>query len=142
VVDRVLLYRKLEELETYQEQLAEFAGISLNQYRGDWKSQRIVERTLQIMIETCADIAGHVISDGGMRAPKSCADGFTVLGENGVLTDALLDSLVGMAKFRNVVVHQYDEVDAEVVIAILRKHLGTFRQFRDQLLRHLRAGKP
>jgi uncharacterized protein YutE (UPF0331/DUF86 family) len=50
------------------------------------------------MIETCADIAGHVISDGGMRAPKSCADAFTVLSENGVLTDALLDSLVGMAE--------------------------------------------
>jgi hypothetical protein len=79
------------------------------------------ERTLQIMIETCADIAGHLISYGGMRAPKSYADAFTVLSENGVLTDALLDSLVGMVKFRNVVVHQYDEVDAEVVIAILQR---------------------
>jgi len=39
-------------------------------------------------------------------------------------------------------VHQYDEVDAEVVIAILQKHLDTFRQFRDQVLRHLRAEKP
>jgi uncharacterized protein YutE (UPF0331/DUF86 family) len=56
-----------------------------------------------------------------MRAPKSYADAFTVLSENGVLTDALLDSLVGMVKFRNVVVHQYDEVDAEVVIAILQR---------------------
>ena len=139
MVDRVLLYRKLEELETYQEQLAEFAGISLNQYRGDWKSQRIVERTLQIMIETCADIAGHIISDGGMRAPKSYSDGFTVLKENGVIPDALLDSLVRMAKFRNVVVHQYDEVDAEVVIAILQKHLDTFREYRVQILQFLRG---
>ncbi len=141
MVDRVLLYRKLGELETYQEQLAEFAGISLDQYRRDWKSQRIVERTLQIMIETCADIAGHVISDGGMRAPKSYADGFTVLCENGVLTDALLDSLVKMAKFRNVVVHQYDEVDAEVVIAILQRHLNTFHEYRVQILQFLRAGR-
>lgn len=72
-----------------------------------------------MMIETCADIAGHIISDGGMRAPKSCAEGFIVLKENGVISDALLDPLVRMAKFRNIVVHQYDEVDAEVVIAIL-----------------------
>lgn len=139
MVDRALLYRKLGELEVYQEQLAEFAGISLDQYRRDWKSQRIVERTLQIMIETCADIAGHIISDGGMRAPKSYADGFTVLGENGIITDALLDSLVKMAKFRNVVVHQYDEVDAEIVIAILHKHLGTFRDYGVQILQFLRG---
>lgn len=32
-----------------------------------------------MMIETCADIAGHIISDGGMRAPKSYAEGFVVL---------------------------------------------------------------
>jgi len=95
-----------------------------------------------MMIETCADIAGHIISDGGMRAPKSYAEGFIVLKENGVISDALLDPLVRMAKFRNIVVHQYDEVDAEVVIAILQKHLDTFRQFRDQVLRHLRAEKP
>jgi uncharacterized protein YutE (UPF0331/DUF86 family) len=31
-----------------------------------------------------------------------------------------------MAKFRNVVVHQYEEVDAEIVVAILKKTLRGF----------------
>ena len=69
MVDRDVILRKVSELETYGRQLGEYAGITLETYRADWKVQRIVERTLHIMIETCVDIANHIVSDGGMRPP-------------------------------------------------------------------------
>jgi uncharacterized protein YutE (UPF0331/DUF86 family) len=139
MVDRNLLLRKIDDLDTYRRQLSEFAAMSLEDYRRDWKSQRIVERTLQIMIECCADIANHVISDDGLRAPKSYADCFLVLQEHGVVSELLGPRLVQMAKFRNVVVHQYDEVDAEIVVSILRTHLDVFTDFRDRILSHIKS---
>ena len=139
MVDRNLLLRKIDDLDIYQRQLSEFTTMSLEDYRRDWKSQRIVERTLQIMIESCADIANHVISDDGLRAPKSYADCFFVLQEHGVVSESLGSRLVQMAKFRNVVVHQYDEVDAEIVVSILRTHLDVFTDFRDQILSHIKS---
>ena len=45
MVDRPLIFRKLDSLSLYVKQLAEFRGISLEEYRRDWKVQRIVERT-------------------------------------------------------------------------------------------------
>lgn len=63
MVDKVLLLRKLAELEEYLRQIKEYANVSGEEYSKDWRIQRIVERTLQMMIETCADIAGHIISD-------------------------------------------------------------------------------
>ncbi|MGA2975624.1 MAG: DUF86 domain-containing protein [Spirochaetia bacterium] len=134
MVDRILVLRKLDQLEAYGRQLSEFKNISLQQYREDWKAQRIVERTLQIMIETCVDITNHVIADSRMRAPKSYADSFTVLQEKGIISKEIHAQLVGMAKFRNVIVHQYDEIDAAIVISILRNHELTFDQFRAQIL--------
>ena len=53
MVDKAVLLRKLSELETYLKQIREYAGIALRDYKADWKTQRIVERTLQLMIETC-----------------------------------------------------------------------------------------
>jgi uncharacterized protein YutE (UPF0331/DUF86 family) len=141
MVDRNLLFRKIDDLDTYRGQLSEFTGMSLDAYRKDWKSQRIVERTLQIMIECCADIANHVISDDGFRAPKNYADSFLVLREHGVISEALAPRLVLMAKFRIVVVHQYDEVDAQIVVSILRSHLDVFTEFREQVLSHIKGGK-
>ncbi len=44
-----------------------------------------------------------------------------------------------MCKFRNVVVNQYEEVDASIVINILQKHLGDFDRFKDAVLKALAA---
>lgn len=139
MVDKTLVLRKIAELERYEEQVREFAGISLSAYTADWKTQRIVERTLQMMIEACVDIAGHMISDLRMRTPSSYADTFRVLGEHSVLDDELLGTMEKMAKFRNVVVHQYEAVDPEIVITILRKHIDDFRRFRDAIVARLRT---
>jgi uncharacterized protein YutE (UPF0331/DUF86 family) len=42
--------------------------------------------------------------------------------------------MVKMAKFRNIVVHQYETVDAEIVVLILRKHLDDFEKFSKALV--------
>jgi uncharacterized protein YutE (UPF0331/DUF86 family) len=130
MVDRGLVLRKLAELEEYQNQLLEFKGLTVKQFRDDWKTQRIVERTLQMMIETCLDMANHLVADRGYRVPVSYADIFKVLGENKVLGKKLVDRLEKMAKFRNVLVHQYEKIEAEIIVGILKKNLGDFDQFR------------
>lgn len=137
MVDKVLLLRKLASLAEYRGQLEEYSVLGVEQYRSDWKIQRIVERTLQMMIETCADVAGHVISDGAFRTPDTYADTFRVLGENGVLTGELTAVMEKMAKFRNVVIHQYEAVDAEIVVLVLRRHLGDFQLFSEAIVRFL-----
>ena len=138
MVDRTLILRKLSNLETYLVQIQEYEGISLDVYVDNWKTQRIIERTLQMMIETCSDIAGHIISDKKYRVPTGYADTFKVLNENQILSGSLADSLSNMAKFRNVVVHDYDMVDGEIVIGILRKHLQDFELFRDVVVGFLK----
>ena len=138
MVDRTLILRKLTNLEAYLDQIQEYQDISLDAYVDDWKTQRIIERTLQMMIETCSDIAGHIISDQKYRVPTGYADTFKVLDENQILSHTLADSLSNMAKFRNVVVHDYDVVDGEIVIGILRKHLQDFKLFRDAVVAFLK----
>ena len=139
MVDKTLILRKLAELEDYLDQIREFSSVSLDEYTGDWKTQRIVERTLQIMIEVCADIAGHVISDEKLRIPVSYADAFRSLFEAGMIASETRDVMEKMAKFRNIVVHQYERIDAEIVVLILRQHLDDFLVFRDAVLKMLDA---
>lgn len=137
MVDKTVVLRKLSGLDMYLKQMREFAGMTIQAYNADWRTQRIVERTLQMMIETCADIANHIISDRCMRAPTGYADTFSVLLENAVINPELSTIMEKMAKFRNVVVHQYEGVDTEIVIAILTKHLNDFERFRGAILSYL-----
>ena len=138
MVDKTLILRKLAELEEYLEQVKEYTGITAERYSKDWKAQRIVERTLQMMIETCADVAGHIISDKKFRVPATYADAFRVLYENGILNKGLFETMEKMAKFRNIIVHHYDKVDTEIVIGILKKNLKDFSAYKVAIINILK----
>jgi len=141
MVDKTLILKKLAELEQYLLQINEFSDITTAEYSSDWKTQRIVDRTLQMMIETCLDIAGHIISDEGYRVPESYADMFNVLQENAIIPEALREGLNKMAKFRNIVVHHYDKIDPTIVITILRKNLWDFNSFKTAIISYLKVLK-
>jgi uncharacterized protein YutE (UPF0331/DUF86 family) len=66
--------------------------------------------------------------------PATYAEAFEVLGEAGILSAAQQAAMVRMAKFRNVIVHDYARVDPEIVVGILREHLGDFAGFRAVVL--------
>jgi uncharacterized protein YutE (UPF0331/DUF86 family) len=138
LVDKSLILRKISEIETCKSQLGEFSNITTKEYKENWKTQRIVERTLQMMIEICVDISNHIISEGGMRVPVSYADTFKILHDNSVIDSGLLDTMEKMAKFRNIIVHQYEEVDVEIVVLILEKYLGDFERFKEAILDYLK----
>jgi len=137
LVDKRLVGRKLAQIDTYLNQIKEFSKISLSRYKTDWKTERIVERTLQILIEVCIDIANHIISDKGMRLPTGYADTFKVLAENKVIGKKLSEELEEMAKFRNVVVHQYETIDPAIVVSILHRNLGDLEKYKKAILQYL-----
>ena len=141
MVDEALILRKLAELDQYYKQLKEYENTTVDQYSDDWKIQRIIERTLQMMIETCVDIAGHIIADKGFRIPKSYADTFKVLLEEKILSRKLSAALEKMAKFRDIVVHHYDKVDAEIVAAILKNDLADFVSYKEAIIELIEADK-
>lgn len=89
------------------------------------------------MIEICADIANHIIADKGYRIPRSYADTFRVLYEKGIIEEEIFKMMENMAKFRNIVVHRYDQVDEYIVINILKKHLNDFLVYRNVILNTL-----
>ena len=137
MVDKILILKKLSTLDEYLKQIAEYTSITVQAYVGDWKTQRIVERTFQMMIETCLDIGGHIISDEKMRVPETYADIFRILVENGILSKTHLVAFERMAKFRNIVVHDYEKIDPEIVVAILRNHLQVFEVFKSSVIAYL-----
>ena len=137
MVDKLLIGRKLAQMDTYLGQVKEFSKISVNAYRGSWKTQRIVERTLQILIEACVDIANHIISDSGMRLPTGYADTFRVLVESKVISKRLFETMEKMAKFSNILVHQYEKIDPALVVSILQRNLGDFEKYKKAIISYL-----
>ena len=138
MVDKHLILRKLATLDEYLSQMNEYVKISLKDYADDWKIQRIVERTLQMMIETCLDISSHIISDEKLRVPETYADMFRILVQNSILEEPHLEAFEKMAKFRNIVVYDYEKINPEIVVAILRNSLQDFKEFQASIIMYLK----
>jgi uncharacterized protein YutE (UPF0331/DUF86 family) len=129
MVDRDLIRRKLAELEQYVRQLSEYRDVTVEEYRGDWRTQRVVERTLQMAAETCIDVANHVIADRKLCVPGTYAETFDVLAEARMLDPALHRVMVRMFGFCNLIVHDYVRLDPAKVIRVLRGGLHDLEQF-------------
>ena len=134
MVDRDLMLRKMAHLDTYLIQLGAYAGLTEGDYRSDWKTQRIVDRTLHLVIETCMDIADHVVADQRLRVPDTGAATFEILGEAGVLPQELAAALAKMVGFRDILVHDYAKLDPAIVVRALTTNLEDVRRFRAVVL--------
>ena len=87
--------------------------------RSDPLWRRGVKYTFVTAIEACLDIAQHVCASEGWGPPADNADALRLLGDHGVITDALAVSMRRAVGFRNVLVHEYVRVDDAVVDARL-----------------------
>lgn len=124
MVDQAVIERLLVQLEEYFRDLDEVKSkYTLVHYKENKIIRRYTERTLQVAIEVCLDLASHIISYKGFREPLDNKDCFQVLRENDIIPADLADRLKRMAQFRNVVVHDYIRINPEIVYAIVQKNI-------------------
>jgi len=79
-------------------------------------------------IEGCARVAQHIIADRGWRIADSNADAVRRLAAEGVLTTELAEAVAKAVGFRNVLVHEYAEIDNRRVVDNLHR-LGDLHDF-------------
>lgn len=103
-LDKALLLRKLAELDGYHAPLQEFCDISDEDCRRQWKTQRIVDRTLQLIVECCSDLANHNIAAKGFPIPPVTRM-LSILAAGGVLSSELGETMARTARFGNILVH-------------------------------------
>ncbi len=95
------------------------------------------EHQFQVAIQAALDIGGHILAELGVDVPADYADVFVRLGEVGVLPSAFAAKLVSMAKFRNVLVHLYLDVDLDKVYTYLQKNLDDLEEFARHVVRFI-----
>lgn len=89
-------------------------------------------------IEGCVAIAHHVIASEGWAAPETNAMAMRQLGERRVLPSELAETLARASGFRNLLVHQYGQIDDAKVVGFLRE-VGDMERFVRTVLAWMRS---
>jgi uncharacterized protein YutE (UPF0331/DUF86 family) len=129
MVDKNLLIIKTDKIKEYLGYLKATRRYSLNEFKSTPQIFGSSERFLHLAIECAIDIGNHLIADLRFRKPESNREVFEILHENGILDAGLRDSLVKMAQFRNILVHDYLKLDREIVFNIIQRNLTDLERF-------------
>lgn len=140
--DQERMVKLVSHLRTSVARLQELSSLPKDQFLNDSDKIGSSKYYFIVAIESCIDMANHIISQNGYRAPEDYSDTFTVMEEAGAIEKEFSNVLGQMAKFRNRLVHLYWEVDDTLVFEYLRTHLGDFKRFLNALSIFLEWNQP
>ena len=120
-----LLDKHLLELQKH------LKNVDFSHFKDDWASRCMAERALQVMVEIVIDIAERIIALEGAGPVATAAESLERLVDLKVIKSS--QPYTNMVRFRNLIVHQYEEIDPEIVYDIAKNRLESFRQFRDEI---------
>ena len=127
-----IVQRKLALLDRYLLQLqGNLKDVDLAGFRDNWVMQRMTERVLQVMVELVVDIAERIIAIEKAGPVATSAEAIEKLVAIGVIKSA--KPYAEMVRFRNFIVHQYEEIDPAIIFNIAKNRLEDFRLFRDEI---------
>jgi uncharacterized protein YutE (UPF0331/DUF86 family) len=129
-MDERLVAQKLESLRRCIQRVELKLPDSVETLLTDLDAQDIVSLNLTRAVQMSVDIASHWLAGHSeSTAPKTMGQAFDALANSGVIEHELAIRMRKSVGFRNVMVHNYDDVNWEIVFAICQYHLGDFRAF-------------
>jgi uncharacterized protein YutE (UPF0331/DUF86 family) len=88
---------------------------------------------LYLMADTCIAVAEMIIKRRELRAPQSYSDAFDILGDNNILEKEFAYSFARIAGFRNLLAHDYEIVDAQIICQDILKKIPDVKKFLHQV---------
>ena len=85
--------------------------------------------------ELAIDLANHTIKIHKLGLPKDSHDTFQLLFVANIISNESCASMKKMVGFRNLAVHQYEELNMDVVAVVIRNDLDDLPRFGDALLK-------
>ncbi|KAF0995886.1 type VII toxin-antitoxin system HepT family RNase toxin [Geobacillus sp. TFV-3] len=102
----------------------------------NYTKQDSIVLNLQRACEACIDLAMHIVAEQKFGLPQHSRDAFALLEEHGVISPAVSKKMKAMVGFRNIAVHDYQQLNLGILQAIVEHHLDDFKQFAEAILRY------
>lgn len=103
------------------------------QFRSNYDQQDAAILNILRACETAIDLANMLIRSRHLGIPTDSRESFSILQREGLINAELAQHLKAMVGFRNLAVHQYRDLDIEIVEHILAHELDDLVTFAEQM---------
>ena len=132
-----LIKRRVSEIKSSIDGLKSLAFMDQEKFLSDSNACDAAKYKLLLAIEASLSICNHINAKISKKVPETYADCFIILGDSGVISTELAERLAKMAKFRNMLIHIYWEIDDARVYDIINEDLNDLRMYINDLKKFL-----
>jgi uncharacterized protein YutE (UPF0331/DUF86 family) len=122
--------KKLVSMTTYLNDLLPYRDIAFEDFV---EKHYEIERIIELLVITASDVIFHLISAGGEPMPGSYRAAFLRAGEIGIISTDLSKSLALGAGLRNILAHEYEEIDYRLIHKSIPVAIRDFTAFIKEL---------
>ncbi len=124
-----VIINKVSVIERYLRRIHEEYQGDAEEFKRNFTKQDSVILNLQRLCEAAIDISNRCLRLAQGPLPQSSRDSFVQLERMDLLNSDLASSMQKMVGLRNIAVHDYQNLNLDIVIAVLERHLDDFKQF-------------
>ncbi|MFQ6109795.1 MAG: DUF86 domain-containing protein [Candidatus Aminicenantales bacterium] len=137
MVDLEKIKYRIAEIKENLHKIKKYASLADKEFWADERNILSVKHLLLVSIEACGNICVHISAKKIFKAASSFAECFENLYKEGVIEENLSDRLRNMARFRNILVHRYWDIDERKILDYARNNLDDFDQFLKAIVKYL-----
>lgn len=141
MVDTESIATRFKYLRDYLKILEELQKVGKSSFLDDYHYYGLAERYLQLAIECMLDVGSMMIVALDLRKPSDKQEIVDILEEAKIIPSMLATRLSGIARFRNLLVHEYVKIDRERVYSILKNRIPDLSDFAKSITRYLKKKK-
>jgi uncharacterized protein YutE (UPF0331/DUF86 family) len=135
-MDREVIEQKLESLRRCVQRIETKSPADAATLMTDIDLQDIVALNLSRAVQICVDIGAHLIAGMDVPPPDTMGQTFDLLAQGGGLDRDLASRLKKAVGF-HIAVHNYEQINWEIVHSIVTFHLADFARFAKVVARKL-----
>jgi uncharacterized protein YutE (UPF0331/DUF86 family) len=140
MIDTSLIVAKASKVQSHLGRVRDKRSVSLDEFLTDLDRQESILFNLQMAVQNCIDMAGHIISDQDLGVAGSTNEMFYMLQEGGYLTPKLTEKMVAAVGFRNLIVHEYGNIDLRKVYQIAHHDIEDLEHYLKAILKKSAIG--
>ena len=128
VVENVVLNKTATMERCIRRVLEEYQGFE-KEFSNNFTKQDSVILNLERLCQAAIDLAAHLVRTNKFGIPQDNRELFQLLEQNRLISKKLSRNLQAMVGFRNLAVHDYQELNLDIVQGIIKNNLIDFREF-------------
>lgn len=140
MLDSIFIRRKIKWIQEDLKHLEQFSEFTFEEMARDWTRWNALEWVLAKIIGRAIDINQHLIAELGgkdITPPKDYTESFLLLKNFNVLPEDFLNQIAKSAGFRNRIIHEYNDIDKNLVYNTVGEAIEQYAQYCNYILAFL-----